>query len=137
VADTATVHALPDCELLVCDWLRSMLPTVPVGTTLVGWRAGTPHVQVRRTGGQVRYGWLDTADMTLEVRAASREAAATLAGRVRELMAVMAAEYVPAGATVATVRETRGPGWMPDLDGQGRYRMEWQMVAHPRRAGGP
>jgi hypothetical protein len=127
-------HTLPDAELLVCDWLRVGLPGVGVGTTLVGWRAGQSHVQVRRTGGAVKYGWVDTSDLQLEIRAQSREAAADLATQVRALLGAMAREHHPAGAVISRCTETRGPGWLPDPDGMGRYRTEWQLVAHPERS---
>lgn len=121
-----------DVELIVCGWLADQLAGTAVGTTLVGWRAGDPHVLVRRSGGQVRYGWLDEAEVTVEVRAGTRQAAADLTGQVRDALGRIA-EYAEAGAVLSASAELSGPTWIPDTDGQGTYEARWQITAHPTR----
>jgi len=123
-----------DVEMVVCQRLRDALPDVEVGTSLVGWTAGTRHVLVRRTGGRLRYSWLDEADVMIEVRAESREAATALTGDVRAALGGFA-EHQPATAVVSAVTETRGPGWLPEGDGAGRFRSTWQIKTHPRSGG--
>lgn len=134
MTDTAV---LPDIELLVCRRLAAALGGgAAVGTTLVGWRAGQPHVQVRRTGGSSRYhGWLDSADIAVEVRHATREQAAALAAEVRAALAATPAGTEP-GTVVTRVVERSGPGWTPDPDGGGRYRLLWTIDTHPARPRG-
>ena len=134
VADTI---ALPDIELLVTDHLRARIPDVTVATGLVGWRRGQAWLQVIRTGGQVRYNWLDAAEIAVEARGASREAAAALAGLARDALAGMP-WTTHTGAVVSAATELRGPRWLPDPDGDGRYRLEWRITAHPHKSeGGP
>ncbi|MGB8021743.1 MAG: hypothetical protein WCF04_10995 [Candidatus Nanopelagicales bacterium] len=122
-----------DVELIVCGWLASQLPGTAVGTTLVGWRAGDPHVLVRRSGGRVRYGWLDEAEITCEVRAGTRQAAADLTGSVRDALGRIAAEHTTTDGVLSRSVELTGPAWVPDADGQGSYEVRWQVSAHPTR----
>ena len=122
-----------DVELLVCGWLASELTGVGVGTTLVGWQAGQPHVLVRRSGGRVRYQWLDEAEVSVEVRAGSRQAAADLTGQVRDALGRLAPEHPQTDAVVCRSTELTGPTWIPDPDGSGSYEMRWQITAHPTR----
>jgi hypothetical protein len=126
---------LPDVEKLVCDALKTAMPFVDVGTTLVGWQAGRKHLLVRRTGGKVRYRWLDEAEVLVEARAADRASAAQLAADARAVLAALPTGPPPAGAVVPSVDEVRGPGWMPDPDGGGRYQQLWQIKTHPQRGG--
>lgn len=129
----ATAAALPvDVELLVCGWLAQLDPPVDVGTTLVGWTAGQPHVLVKRTGGTVRYGWIDAAEITIEVRAGARQAAADLTARVRALLP--AADRSADLAVTSNIVEASGPAWTPDDDLTGAYQMRWTITAHPLRS---
>lgn len=132
----STAAVLPDVERVVCDALRAAMPLVAVGTTLVGWRAGERHLLVRRTGGRVRYRWLDEAEVMVEARAEDRAAAARLAADARAVLAALPTSPPPAAAVVPATAEIRGPGWLPDPDGKGRYTQTWQIKTHPNPAGG-
>lgn len=125
---------MPDVERLVCDALQAAMPTVDVGTTLVGWRKGQRHLLVRRTGGKLRYGWLDEAEVLVEARADDRQAAAQLAADARTTINNLPLA-APPGAVVPACAELRGPGWMPDPDGGGRYAQTWQIKTHPSPGG--
>lgn len=127
---------LPDSEIVVTRWLAGRLPDAVVATTLVGWRAGQPHVMVRRTGGTARYGWVDDAQIQLEVRAAARRAAAALAQLARASMAVMPAMHTDPDVHVVTTTETAGPAWVPAPDSDGSWRLSWTVTSHPIRAAG-
>jgi hypothetical protein len=128
-----SARVMVDVERLVCDALKAAMPLVDVGTTLVGWQAGQKHLLVRRTGGKLRYAWLDEAEVLIEARAGDRQSAAQLAADARAVIAALPESPPPVGAVVPSCSEMRGPGWMPDPDGRGRYQQMWQIKTHPRK----
>lgn len=136
MADTTTALPATDAERVVCDWLRARVPAATVATDLVGYRAQDLWLQVQRTGGAVRYGWLDEAEVAVEARAPSRQAAAALAAQARAALQDIAARAAPDGAVVSYAAETAGPAWTADPDQAGRFRLEWLIKIHPTTEGG-
>jgi len=107
----------PNVELVLLDWLRPQLPGVRVLTDLpADLEQQLPVVQVTRVGGGRDFSYrLDTARVDIDCYAATRTAAAGLAGQLRTLVALLT-NTETGGAVVVRVFEETGPSWRPETN---------------------
>lgn len=130
VAPTVT---WPDVERVLLDWLRPQLPGTRLVTELpADLEARLPVVQILRVGGGRDFSWrLDLARVDVEVYAATRAAAAGLAGQVRTLLATLP-NVQTSGAVVVRVIEETGPSWRPEANPNlRRFGMTLRVVLRP------
>jgi hypothetical protein len=114
--DPVLTAAMPDAEWLVREAIRGIGGTVT-------WAFAV-------TDGQPR-GWVQTSDIQVDVRAASKRAAYQRADQVRRAVASMPGT----SPGVADALVTDGPLWVPDGPGQPRYVVRFALTVHPARSG--
>ncbi|MCK2242321.1 MULTISPECIES: hypothetical protein [unclassified Crossiella] len=106
------MDAVPPAEVVVVAVLRAALPGLSVVTLIPAPSARRmPLVWVQRTGGAAVHPlWLDRATLAAECWAATRPAAAELAGKVRAaLFGAYRRQAVTTVGSLASFRELSGP----------------------------
>lgn len=103
-----------EAEPLLLSWLRTAFPAARLVTeTPADLAAHLPLIRVQRFGGTADAYQFDTARLDVDVFAATRAAARTLAYQVRaSLLQDLPGQYVD-GAMVLSVDEFLGPIWTP------------------------
>lgn len=114
---TAPAVTWPNVERVLLDWLRPQLPGTRLLTELpANLEEQLPVVQVVRVGGGRDFSYrLDLARVDIDCYAATRPAAAALAGQVRTLVATLP-NVQTGGALVVRVIEETGPSWRPETN---------------------
>lgn len=114
---TAPAVVWPDVERVLLGWLRPQLAGVRVLTDLPGdLEQQLPVVQIVRVGGGRDFSYrLDQARVDIDCYAATRSAAAALAGQVRTLAGTLP-NTETGGAVVTRVLEETGPSWRPEAN---------------------
>lgn len=123
----------PDVERVLLGWLRPQLTGVTVLTDLpANLEARLPLLQIVRVGGGRDFSWrLDVARVDIDAYAATRTAAADLAGQVRTLLGTLP-NVQTGGALVVRVAEETGPSWRPELNPNlRRFGMTLRVVLRP------
>jgi hypothetical protein len=123
------VIVFPDVEQILGDWLAEKLAArgsdVPVGTRAPDPRPAS-FITLKRTGGPRANLVTDAALITVESWADQESAAHDLAQLVRGLLNSAAGQVT--AATVYRVRETAGPGSLPDpVSPQARYSQTFEI----------
>lgn len=122
----------PDAELLLRAFLTANTDARVVTDLPATLEAQLPVVQVTRIGGSVDTRFiLDRPVLDIDVYAASREAAATLAREIQALIYSMPNQTV-GGGVVADVSEVSGPSWRPDWNAKvRRFGMTYDIAVRP------
>ena len=98
---------LGDVESLTAIYLRDAIDPTPVRSDLAGWDGTTPVVHVHRVGGR-RDRFTDRARIAIDVHAATRDAAFTIANTARGLL-----QAWPALGDCRGTSEELGPTSLP------------------------
>lgn len=129
-----TFVPLADAELLLIGWLRTQFPSARVLTELPANLSGAlPVIQVSRFGGSSDNYVIDTANVDVDVFAASYGAASSLAGQIRSAILLHLPGYAMAGAAVQSATDISAPRWLAydnTTDGLRRFTAAYRITIH-------
>lgn len=136
-----TSPLLPDVESIVVGHLNAhpALATLGAGGERLPVRAVVgngpfPLVRVSRSGGsEVVPGWLDTAELVVDVFGQQDAPKSTVSLAMRTTLAALRDldGAITDGGVVTNVATLVGPQWLPEPNGQPRYAAVVAVTAHP------
>jgi hypothetical protein len=121
----------PDVEKLLATWLPARLSVRVVTDTPSNLAQVLPVIQVQRFGGAETAPGIDIANIDVDVYAATRSAANTLAERARYALTLSLPGRQVGGATISRVATISGPSWRPyDNTALRRVGATYQLTVH-------
>jgi hypothetical protein len=127
-----TFTPLVSAEPFVRSWLAAQFPTARVVTETPANLADVlPVIEVTRFGGSDEVIVLDSANIDVDVYAATRDAARTLGEQVRTALRLHLPGYASAGAAVQSVTTISAPRWVPyDNTSLRRFNAAYRITIH-------